>query len=1052
MGLVVEMNTETRIHAWLGRALAESETAATFLAHITTALAEDATAAGVAAPIVEFMQGENGSRVVIATAGHGRAVGTHVGSADDPSKGSAIRLASGEQDNDLWLVAQPEEVVPSGSDLQALRAGVIAGLRRFSNSASPLQAPGTPAALAFHAPLPDAPTDQVPWYLSHSPFAVLAWDGDGKLVQWEGAAERLFGWRKADVLGKNWSQWRFVHEDDRDQVEAAAARLYGQRVPNGGAVTDDEVVYNRNYTRDGRVLECRWHNHVVVAADGRQLGMRSLVEDVTEAAALKRAVESSRDQLASYLSNAPIGIIEWDRDLRVRRFAGAAESIFGISAAEALGKTQLELALFRWAAGQDPFPALLANAGSGTYSASVRRPDGTLRSTRLHAFVFRNFAGRDGGLVCFVEDVSERIAAQSALAETESTYRTLVEASPYCIHQMDMQGTLLSINPAGLEMMGVRHESDLVGKRFLGCVAARDRENAQQAFTKTAAGEPTLFTFQAVNGRTIETSLVPVEDAAMRLTIMGLSQDITERRTAELSLRATEERLELAISGAELGLWDWSVASGRLVLSDAWIEHLGYRPEEHGGSPTDWEALMHSDDRPRVIERFYQHLEDITPSIETEYRVRTKSGEWRWVLTRGRVVERGPDGTAIRAAGTHLDVTVRHRLTEQLTQSQKMESVGQLAGGIAHDFNNLLLVMLSNTYLASRVAAEASIDLSDILSEIRRAAERASELTQKLLLFSRREVLSLVAVDMGKLVAGIVPMIRRLIPESIEIHVVPHGQLPAVLGDAGKLEQVLVNLSVNARDAMPDGGRLTIEVESVWINGEYRKHHPWAVPGRYVLVSVSDTGVGITPEVAARMFEPFYTTKPQGLGTGLGLAVVHGIIEQHHGMINAYGEPGSGSVFKFYIPIAERPASTVGAKVEGSVPRGHGEQILVAEDDALVQRLVVRILEAAGYNVTLAEHGGAAVEMFAASPDSFDLVLLDVVMPRLSGRQAYEQIRALRPAIRVLFTSGYSADSLPADFLRESGAELLAKPYDPDRLLRRVAAMLTDTNAGRQAP
>jgi two-component system cell cycle sensor histidine kinase/response regulator CckA len=325
------------------------------------------------------------------------------------------------------------------------------------------------------------------------------------------------------------------------------------------------------------------------------------------------------------------------------------------------------------------------------------------------------------------------------------------------------------------------------------------------------------------------------------------------------------------------------------------------------------------------------------------------------------------------------------------------------------------------------------------LELIRDSERSASKLTQKLLVLGRKQALVTDSVDINEIVISFNRLLSRLLPANIEIDFIAGAGLPRVQLDGSQLEQVLMNLAINSRDAMPLGGRLVIETEQVLVNGDYRRAHPWAKSGRYVLLTVSDTGVGMPPDVRERLFEPFFTTKSPGEGTGLGLAVVWGIVQQHGGMIHCYSEVGHGTAFKIYLPAAEQAASRVGSKVPRPLPRGV-ERILIADDQPHVLFVMKRALANAGYQVTTVPDGAAALE--AAQTLDFDLYLLDAIMPGLSGRAVCEQIRALKPGARFLFASGYGAETLPAAFLEDLGIRLIPKPLDPETLVRTVREVL----------
>ena len=379
----------------------------------------------------------------------------------------------------------------------------------------------------------------------------------------------------------------------------------------------------------------------------------------------------------------------------------------------------------------------------------------------------------------------------------------------------------------------------------------------------------------------------------------------------------------------------------------------------------------------------------------------------------------------------------REEMQKQLQQSQKMEAVGQLAGGIAHDFNNMLQVIIGH---AQMLQDSCTVEEAASVSGVLEGARRAADLTKQLLLFSRRQVMSLQSLDFNLIVENMLRMVRRIIGEHIRLEWLPGSSAGSVQADKGMMEQVIMNLCVNARDSMPGGGVLTIETMNVLIDSAYCSTHSWALPGRFVLLSVTDTGNGMDRETLDRIFEPFYTTKEPGKGTGIGLATVYGIVKQHRGMISAYSEPGKGSIFKVYIPLSEIHAEEVGSSHPDPVERGT-ETILLAEDDPLVRQLAMEVLERAGYTVLPAEDGTEAVSVFRANP-SVDMLLLDVVMPGINGHQVMEEVRKISPDVPVLFTSGYSENAVHTNFVLHEGLTLIQKPYSSDDLLRAVRRVL----------
>jgi PAS domain S-box-containing protein len=567
----------------------------------------------------------------------------------------------------------------------------------------------------------------------------------------------------------------------------------------------------------------------------------------------------------------------------------------------------------------------------------------------------------------------------------------------------------------------------VVGLSVLDLVPPNQRAFAEENYRRVlATGNGTHFEAVYKDGDNVQlwdVRIGPIRVGGEIVGLVAITTDVTEQRRADVDRdRFFSLSLDLLI-----------VVSPEMRfkrLNPAFGEALGRKDSEL--IATRFIDLVHPDDRIRTSDAFERILAG-TRVTDFENRYRHTNGEYRVFSWQATVDPVTGDVYAVAR-----DVT-DHRVTEaQLRHAQKMEAVGQLAGGVAHDFNNLLLAILANVELATQSAAPGS-EIAEHLSEIEGAALRASDLTKQLLAFSRRKPLRLVAVDLNRVIRGLMKMLGRLLPESIHVDFIPGHHLAEVSADPSQLEQVIVNLCVNARDAMERGGELTLETENILVNGRYCEAHPWAKPGRYVLLSVTDTGIGMTGDVRERAFEPFFTTKSAHQGTGLGLSTVYGIVQQHAGMIHLYSEPGVGTTFKIYLPADTRFAEDVGDKLEALPPRGQ-ETILVAEDEEQVRRAVVHILERAGYRTLAVSNGVEALRLLRERTEPVHLLLFDVVMPELGGPEAWEQLRRLRSELRVIFTSGYADDRqrhlLPPD------ATILEKPFRAEQLLHAIREKL----------
>ena len=379
-----------------------------------------------------------------------------------------------------------------------------------------------------------------------------------------------------------------------------------------------------------------------------------------------------------------------------------------------------------------------------------------------------------------------------------------------------------------------------------------------------------------------------------------------------------------------------------------------------------------------------------------------------------------------------------------MRQTQKMEAVGRLAGGIAHDFNNLLTAILGSVDFLRRALGPEHPEHAET-EEIQKAAVRAADLTRQLLAFSRQQVLAPKVLELDALVTNLEKMLRRLIGEDVELRFAPKAARAAVRADPGQLEQVIVNLVVNARDAMPRGGKLTIETATVDLDATYAWEHGTVEPGRYVMLAVTDTGVGIDRAARARLFEPFFTTKEFGKGTGLGLATVYGIVKQSGGYIWVYSEPGQGATFKVYLPRVEPGGEPLAARPSPARALGGTETILLAEDEAAVRNLARRVLEKHGYKLLLAATGRDGVQLATQHAGPIDLLVTDVVMPEMGGRELAQRLAALQPGLKVLYLSGYTDDMIVRHGVLEAGVAFLQKPFTPDTLLRKIREVLDGT-------
>ena len=627
----------------------------------------------------------------------------------------------------------------------------------------------------------------------------------------------------------------------------------------------------------------------------------------------------------------------------------------------------------------------------------------------------------------------------------EARYRAIVEAAPDGMVVVDARGLIVVVNSQTHALFGYA-SSELVGQPVEKLVPARFRAKhagdraayAREPHTRPMGRGLQLFGLRRDGTEfPVEISLSPVDAPEGRLTVAAV-RDISERHAVEERLRAEEalrrsqERFRLLLENVT----DLIVVLDRDRLvsyaSPAFLPGLGRDPSTLVG--TRLRALAHPDDVADLARFLDERLQTPGATPPVEFRLAHVDGSWRTFEGVGNNLLDNPGLAGI--VFTLRDVTERRKLESQLFQTQKLESIGRLAGGVAHDFNNLLTSILGYTELAT----EASPDDSEVranLAVVRRAAEQASALTRQLLLFSRRQVGELKPVNVNDMVADVERLLRRVIGETIELRVLADADVGQVKADVDQMEQVLLNLAVNARDAMPNGGTLTLSSERIVLDDVFARTHPDTPPGEYACMTVADTGVGMTDEVKAHLFEPFFTTKERGKGTGLGLATSYAIVRQCGGALSVYSEVGHGTTVRVCLPRLTVPSDAPARAVKPEPPPRGSETVVVAEDDDALRDLIVHVLTDLGYRVQAFGTGEEALATVLALSRPPELVLTDVIMPGLGGPALAEQLRVVSPTTRVLFMSGY--DAPPAVGPEEA---LLNKPFTPRSLARKVRDVL----------
>jgi two-component system cell cycle sensor histidine kinase/response regulator CckA len=653
--------------------------------------------------------------------------------------------------------------------------------------------------------------------------------------------------------------------------------------------------------------------------------------------------------------------------------------------------------------------------------------------------------------------------AQEALRQERDRAQRYLDAPEIILLAIDLDRRITLVNRYACSILGWNAE-ELIGRDWADtCLPERIRAEMKAKFPDLIAGEFTVLE-NPILTKTGEERLIGwrstlLRDEAGTVTgVLSSGTDITESRGVETALRAStaellertnmleehaaalrrnEERTTYALGAARMGVWELDTVSDVLMWSPTMAPVFGLRSDQSPTNVQGFIELIHPDDRQMVETSLGQAGRDGT-DFKEEFRVVWPDGSAHWIAGRARMLPGGPDGSR-HWLGVGMDIGDRKSLEAQFRQAQKMEAVGQLAGGVAHDFNNLLTSILGYSGFVIDTFAPQDRRRAD-MDEVIKAGQRAAGLTRQLLAFSRKQVLQPTKLDLNALVTGMHPMLSRLIGEQVELISSLAPDLSSVRADPGQIEQVLMNLVVNARDAMPSGGRLTIQTGNVELDQSFL-HDVVVRPGPYVMLAVSDNGVGMTEATKSRLFEPFFTTKEPGKGTGLGLATVYGIVKQSGGFVWVYTELGKGTSFKVYLsraddtdivePVAADPRPTAGT-----------ETVLVVEDEDAVRLLTRRVLEDANYRVFDAPNPEKAEQLFHQHPNEFQVLVTDVIMPGSTGPELFERLVREQPSLKVLYVSGYTDTTIIKDGEMDPTIELLQKPFSANALRRRVREVL----------
>ncbi len=868
------------------------------------------------------------------------------------------------------------------------------------------------------------------------PFMVWTATPDGGVDYANAAFRDYIGEYSGQDLGTGW--FRLLHPDDRERT----AQVWAKAVRSG------EPYQTEFRIRRGSDGEYRWHRLHATAVreeDGRIHKWYGSSVDIHEIKLAEKKSKQIARRLEKTLESITDAFVTFDREWRFTYVNSMAEQLLGRSRESLLDKNVWD----EFAEGINPeFRKHLEPALDRGEPVSFEAVASFGKLLEVRAFP------SSVGLAVYFRDVTMERAAREADRLHEQRLQLITRATNDLIWDFDAAKSTIWWGEGFEAFFGPVLEGRETGESFWEeRVHPDDRERTVSGINTAFVGDGDSWTDEyrlrradGIYVHVLDRGYILRDDDGKAIRMIGGLTDLTDRMQKEEALRRLTQELErerakllVAQSVAHVGSWETDLTTYEVTWSEECYRIFEKDPSMYTPTHEGVLSQVHPEDRDKVTETFLSSVRQTAPQTIV-HRIITDNGNVKY-LEQNWKIELDENGMPIRATGTGQDITLRVSLEEQFRQSQKMEAVGRLAGGIAHDFNNMLTVILVRSERAM-AALKASDPLRAGIQEIYDAAERSAALTRQLLTYARRQEVQARVLDLNETVENALKMLRRLVGEDVRLEWSPGAGLWPVKIDPAQVDQILTNLCVNARDAIRDVGTVTIETHNVTFDAEYCRRHSDYQPGDYVMLAVTDDGAGMSEEIRSRIFDPFFTTKEPGRGTGLGLPTVYGIVQQNRGFIHVYSEPGKGTTFKIYLVREAQVVTESFGAAQGGIPRGNGEVVLVVEDEAMILEVAVEILEGLGYHVLSADSPDTALAIAAKAGTVIDVMMTDVVMPGMNGRDLVDRIRKSRPHLRVLFMSGYTAQVMEHRGMVEGREDFIQKPFSISDLAIKIRATL----------